>query len=113
MKEKIPTPVEQLEEKLAVMRAAQREFATYSQEQVDRIFQAAAMAANKVHGVRCGLCTSVEMAHKTKEHNDANVIAFGGRLTEPELAVAMLDEWLDTEFAGKHHTRRVEMLNEM
>ena len=39
------------------------------------------IAANKVHGIRCGLCTSVEMAHLTKQHNNANILALGGRTT--------------------------------
>lgn len=71
------------------------------------------IAANKVKGIRCGLCTSVEMAHLTKQHNDANILALGGRTTAPELALAIVDEWLDTEFEGGRHQRRVNMLNEM
>ena len=71
------------------------------------------IAANKVKGIRCGLCTSVEMAHLTKQHNDANILALGGRTTAPELALAIVDEWLDTEFEGVRHQRRVNMLNEM
>ena len=70
------------------------------------------IAANKVKGIRCGLCTSVEMAHLTKQHNNANIIALGGRTTEPELAFRIVDEWLDTEFEGGRHQRRVDMLNE-
>jgi L-threonylcarbamoyladenylate synthase len=71
------------------------------------------IAANKVKGIRCGLCTSVEMAHLTKEHNNANMIALGGRTTTPELACRIVDEWLDTEFAGGRHKRRTDMLDEM
>ena len=71
------------------------------------------IAANKVKGIRCGLCTSVEMAHLTKQHNNANILALGGRMTAPELALAIVDEWLDTEFEGGRHQRRVDMLNEM
>lgn len=71
------------------------------------------IAANKVRGVRCGLCSTVEMAHMTKQHNNANMIALGGRLTEPELAYKIVDEWLDTEFEGGKHQRRVEMLDKM
>ena len=71
------------------------------------------IACNKVKGVRCGLCTSVEMAHLTKQHNDANVLALGGRTTAPELALAIVDEWLDTEFEGGRHQRRVDMLDNM
>ena len=71
------------------------------------------IAANKVKGIRCGLCTSVDMAHLTKQHNNANILALGGRTTAPELALAIIDEWLDTEFEGGRHQRRVDMLNEM
>lgn len=71
------------------------------------------IAANKVKGIRCGLCTSVEMAHLTKQHNNANVLALGGRTTQPELALAIVDEWLDTKFEGGRHQRRVDMLDRM
>ena len=71
------------------------------------------IAANKVKGIRCGLCTSVEMAHLTKQHNNANILALGGRTTEPELAFKIVDEWLDTEFEGGRHQRRVDMLDQM
>lgn len=71
------------------------------------------IAANKVHGVRCGLCTSVEMAHLTKQHNNANILALGGRTTPENLAIDIVDEWLDTEFEGGRHKRRVDMLDNM
>lgn len=71
------------------------------------------MAANKIKGIRCGLCTSVEMAELTKKHNNANVLALGGRTTDPELAIKITDAWLDTEFEGGRHKRRTDMLDEM
>lgn len=71
------------------------------------------IAANKVKGVRCGLCTSVEMAKLTKQHNNANVLALGGRTTPPELALEIVDAWLDTDFEGGRHQRRTDMLDEM
>lgn len=71
------------------------------------------IAANKVKGVRCGLCTSVEMATLTKQHNNANVLALGGRTTETGLAMQIVDAWLDTEFEGGRHQRRVDMLDAM
>ena len=71
------------------------------------------IAANKVKGIRCGLCTSVEMATLTKQHNNANMIALGGRTTSPELAIEIVDAWLDTKFEGGRHQRRVDMLDEM
>jgi len=71
------------------------------------------IAANKVKGVRCGLCTSVEMAQLTRQHNNANVLALGGRTTAPELALQIVDAWLDTAFEGGRHERRTKMLDEM
>lgn len=71
------------------------------------------MAANKVKGVRCGLCTSVEMARLTKQHNNANLLALGGRTTDPALAMEIVDAWLDTEFEGGRHQRRTDMLDQM
>ncbi len=71
------------------------------------------IAANKVKGIRCGLCTSVEMAKLTKQHNNANILALGGRTTAPDLALEIVDAWLDTEFEGGRHERRTAMLDEM
>ena len=53
------------------------------------------------------------MARLTKQHNNANVLALGGRTTEPELALEIVDTWLDTEFEGGRHQRRVDMLDSM
>lgn len=70
------------------------------------------IAANKVKGVRCALCTDVHMAEMTRKHNDANVLAMGGRTTALETALKITETWLDTEFEGGRHQRRVDMLNE-
>ena len=70
------------------------------------------IAANKVKGVRCGLCTSVEMAELTRKHNDANVLALGGRILAAEEALNIVNAILNTEFEGGRHQRRVDMLNE-
>jgi ribose 5-phosphate isomerase B len=71
------------------------------------------IAANKVKGIRCGLCTSVEMAELTRRHNNANILALGGRTTDEELALQIVDTFLDTEFEGGRHKRRTDMLDEM
>ena len=71
------------------------------------------IAANKVKGIRCGLCTSVEMAELTKKHNDANMLALGGRTTDAVLSIKITDTWLDTQFEGGRHKRRTDMLDEM
>ncbi|WP_411846323.1 ribose 5-phosphate isomerase B [Roseibacillus persicicus] len=65
-----------------------------------------AIVANKADGVRCGLCWDLWSAEMTKKHNNANVIALGGRVVEPKLALAIVDMWLESEFErGRHLTR--------
>lgn len=71
------------------------------------------IAANKVHGVRCALATSVEMATLAKQHNNANILALGGRILTSEEALKILDAWLSSEFLGDRHARRTAMLDEM
>lgn len=71
------------------------------------------IAANKVKGIRCALCTDTHMAEMTRRHNDANILALGGRTTTPKKALEITGVWLDTEFEGGRHQRRVDMLNEM
>lgn len=70
-----------------------------------------AMAANKVKGVRCALCWSEETAKLAKEHNNANVLSIGQRQISEELALKIVDTWLNAEFEGGRHTRRIEMLD--
>ena len=69
------------------------------------------IAANKVKGVRFALCTDVNMAVMTRKHNDANMLAMGGRTTDTKTALEITAAWLDTEFEGGRHQRRVDMLN--
>ena len=69
------------------------------------------IAANKVKGIRCALCTSVFMAEMASKHNNANVLSLGGRTLEPELALNIVDTWLNTEFEGGRHQRRVDLLD--
>ncbi|QHI72031.1 ribose 5-phosphate isomerase B [Aminipila terrae] len=71
------------------------------------------IAANKVKGIRCALCTDEHMAEMTRKHNDANILAMGGRTTDLETAKKITQTWLDTEFEGGRHQRRVDMLNNM
>ncbi len=65
------------------------------------------IAANKVKGVRCALCTNTTMARLTREHNDANVLAIGARMVGDVLALEMVDTFLTTEFEGGRHANRV------
>ena len=71
------------------------------------------IAANKGKGIRCALCTDIHMASMAKRHNDANILAMGGRTTDFETAEAITDMWLNTPFEGGRHQRRVDMLNDM
>jgi ribose 5-phosphate isomerase B len=70
-----------------------------------------AIAANKVPGIRAGTPGDLFATRLMREHNDANVIAFGARLTAAPLAIAMLDLFLETGFAGGRHSRRVDKLD--
>ena len=70
-----------------------------------------AMAANKVKGVRCALCWSLETAKLAKQHNNANVLAIGERQISKDLAIGIIDTWLSTEFEGGRHERRIQMLD--
>ncbi len=69
------------------------------------------IATNKVKGIRCALCTSKEMAEMAKKHNNANVLALGGRITQPELAKEIVAAWLGENFEGGRHERRVKKLD--
>jgi ribose 5-phosphate isomerase B len=70
-----------------------------------------AIAANKVPGIRAGTPGDLFATRLMREHNDANVIAFGARLTAAPLAIAMVDLFLETGFAGGRHARRVDKLD--
>jgi ribose 5-phosphate isomerase B len=71
-----------------------------------------AMCANRVRGVRCALCWSVQVAELARRHNDANVISLGARLTSDAEAEAIVRTWLDTPFDVGRHVRRIQMLDE-
>lgn len=71
------------------------------------------IAANKVKGVRAAVCSDVTTAHLVKEHNDANIIAFGARIVGIELAKDIVKAYLDAEFLGGRHEPRVRMIHEI
>jgi len=71
------------------------------------------IAANKVKGIRCAVVTNTYMAEMSKRHNNANILALGGRVLSLEEAEAIVDTWLDTEFEGGRHQRRVDKLDQM
>jgi ribose 5-phosphate isomerase B len=68
------------------------------------------IAANKVKGIRCALCSESYSAKMTRAHNDANVLAMGARVVGIELAKMIVDTFLATEFEGGRHARRVNMI---
>ena len=68
------------------------------------------IAANKVHGVRAALCNDLFTARLSREHNDANVLAMGGRIVADGLASEILELWLGTPFGGGRHERRVAQI---
>jgi ribose 5-phosphate isomerase B len=72
-----------------------------------------AIAANKVHGIRAAPAQHEEEARLTREHNDANVITLGARLVTPEAAGHLVDVFLQAEFLGGRHSRRVAKIAKM
>lgn len=69
-----------------------------------------AIVANKVRGIRCGVCWSIESAMLSRGHNDANMCSLGQRLMTLETALAITRAWLDTPFEGERHGRRVSQI---
>ena len=71
------------------------------------------IAANKVKGIRCALCTDCFMAEATRQHNNANILALGGRVVGPGLALKIVDTFLDTPFSNdERHIRRINAIEE-
>lgn len=71
------------------------------------------IVANKVKGIRCALCHDVFSAKATREHNDSNILAMGGRVIGPGSAIEVVKAWLGTEFSGdERHIRRINMIEE-
>jgi ribose 5-phosphate isomerase B len=69
-----------------------------------------AIAANKVHGIRCALCWNVETARLARRHNDANVLSLGQRMVPLELALEIVRAWLETDFEGGRHVARIQQI---
>lgn len=71
------------------------------------------IAANKMKGIRAALCTDCFCAEATREHNDANILALGGRVVGPGLAVKIVDTFLNTEFSyAERHQKRIDLIEE-
>jgi ribose 5-phosphate isomerase B len=71
-----------------------------------------AMVANRVRGVRCALCWNEESARLSRAHNDANVLALGARMVSLEMALRIVQVWLETPFDGGRHARRIAMIDQ-
>ncbi len=71
------------------------------------------ITANKVKGIRCALCSEPLSAKMTRLHNDANVLALGGKMVGENLAIEITDTFLDTPFSGEEkHSRRIAQIEE-
>ena len=68
------------------------------------------IVANKVRGIRAALCNDLHLAELSRRHNDANVLAMGGRIVAPALATEIVNTWLATPFDGGRHERRIEQI---
>ena len=71
-----------------------------------------AIVANRVRGVRCALCWNLETARLGRQHNDANVISIGERMIPLDLALQIVQIWLDTPFAGGRHAQRIAEIDQ-
>lgn len=71
------------------------------------------IAANKVKGVRAGLATNAFMAEMTKRHNNANVLALGGRVVSEDEAKDIVTAWYTAEYEGGRHQKRLDMIKEI
>ena len=68
------------------------------------------MCANKVHGIRCALCGDCFSAQATRQHNDANMLALGARVTGVGLALKIVETFLTTDYEGGRHQRRIDKM---
>jgi ribose 5-phosphate isomerase B len=71
------------------------------------------IAANKVHGVRAALCLDEFTARLARQHNDANLLAMGGRIVAPAFAFSIVDMFLATDFEADRHVRRLRQIEQI
>ena len=71
------------------------------------------IAANTVHGIRCATCSDCYCAEMSRRHNDANILALGERVTGVGLAMKIVDAFLNAEFEGGRHARRVALIGQI
>ena len=71
------------------------------------------IAANKIHGIRCVVCSEPYSAQLSRKHNDSNMLALGARVVGTDLARMIVSIWLETEFEGGRHQRRIDQLTKL
>ncbi len=71
------------------------------------------IAANKIHGIRCALCNDVYSAKMSRKHNNANVLAMGGRVLGFGTASEIVRAWIETEFEGGRHEKRIKKISDL
>jgi ribose 5-phosphate isomerase B len=71
------------------------------------------IAANKVNGIRAAVCTEPYSARLSRQHNDSNILAMGSRVIGKELARMIINEWLDANFEGERHQKRVDLIKDI
>lgn len=70
------------------------------------------IAANKIKGIRASVCTDLVMAEFTRRHNDSNVLCMGARIIAYEMAEMIADKYIETEYEGGRHQKRIDMIEE-
>ncbi len=68
------------------------------------------IAANKINGIRCALCSNEYMAEMSRRHNNANILAIGSRVTGIDLAISIVKRFLESKFEGGRHQERLELI---
>ncbi len=71
------------------------------------------LSANKIHGIRCVVCSEPYSAKLSRQHNNTNMLALGARVVGDELARMIVSVWLETPFEGGRHQRRIDQLTEL
>ncbi|HLP58719.1 MAG TPA: ribose 5-phosphate isomerase B [Candidatus Deferrimicrobium sp.] len=69
------------------------------------------IVSNKFKNVRAAVCNDLYTAEMSRKHNDANVLNMGARVVAPELAIRIVDKWLNTDFEGNRHQLRIDQLS--
>jgi len=73
----------------------------------------ASIIANRYNGIRAALCHDEFTAEMSRRHNNSNVLVLGGRILGKDLAIRILEKWLNTEFEGGRHEKRILMIEEI